>query len=126
VKSQKGLTLIEILAASAMLGIIIVGFMGATNFIGNNGQKIDQSVKALDVAEEQLNISRRNIKLNISPVTKQTILDYDVNQQIYPLGTAPSPPLNRNHVSLQTIVPITPSSGSAPVPYVLIVTVGWE
>jgi prepilin-type N-terminal cleavage/methylation domain-containing protein len=126
VKSQKGLTLIEILAASAMLGIIIVAFMGATNFIGNNGQKMDRSVEALNVAEEQLNISRRNIKLNIAPVTNQTVSDFSVNQQIFPIGTAPAASLKKNHVSLQTIVPITPSSSSAPVPYVLIVTVGWE
>jgi prepilin-type N-terminal cleavage/methylation domain-containing protein len=124
---QRGLTLIEVLATSAILGIVITSFLGFTGYIGMNNQNMDTSNEALKIAEEQLNLSKRDIYLKRLPVLNQIISNYQVKQQLYPLGTIPTSSFTaKKRISLQSVIPIVVVNGAAPVPYILLVTVEWE
>lgn len=125
--SQRGLTLIEVLAAMLILGIAVISFVSVSNYTTLSNYNTDNTVKALTIAEDQINTSRSSLKSNIVPIASQQVSDiYTVTQQLNPLGTAPVFSTAPKHVSLQSVVPIVLSNSSAPVPYVLTVTVEWQ
>jgi prepilin-type N-terminal cleavage/methylation domain-containing protein len=114
-QNERGLTLIEVLAAIVILGIVVVAFLDISNFSLAAGKNSDEFEEAMRLAENRLSIARELV------YTKPgEILDKPVEQMekvdeftvIYQLTNLSNPtPLvyktdgfQSEHVSLQSII----------------------
>jgi type II secretory pathway pseudopilin PulG len=126
--NERGATLIEALAASAILGIIIVVFVQLSGYWSFTGTKSDTNAEALRLAEDQLNqaiiFARQEGILPDSSTISLNNHTYNVHFQSSPLAgnasvTYDTSEFQSNHVSSQGVVLL----GS--VPALVTVTISW-
>lgn len=123
-KNERGITLIEVMAASVILGILVVSFLSFSGYSILAGKKSDRSTEAQRIAEKQLNIARQSISEDPTKLpAKPTVPGYDVTIQATDLVNTinyVSTSFLANHISLQAIVFMNST------PKVLTVTVSWS
>ena len=133
-ENQKGVTLIEVLAAFTLLAVILMAYL---NIIGTTRlatKQSDQSTTALAYAEQVVNaiqlnptsaeIAQYHDKLNV--VNQQTFHTY-IQQIPYTtseITVSPDPAMKTQRVSVPTIIYATLDRGKSP--YLITVTVSWD
>jgi prepilin-type N-terminal cleavage/methylation domain-containing protein len=127
-KNQKGVTLLEVLASTVILSLVVIGFITISNFGLVTNKNSDRSADAMNIAEEILNNARTDIKTTGAWPTRVTPPTRDVFSakiQYAPINfTNPNvnydTSLGTRHVSLQAIVWLHAQ------PNLLTVTVSWS
>lgn len=123
IRNEKGTTLVEVLAATIVLGIVVTAFLNLSHYTLFANQKSSAAVEARHIAEEQLNVARALIAANpAASLTNPTVPGFTVLLQLSNYGTAPpeTPGLPPNRFSMQAVV----MHGHAP--KMLTVTVAWD
>jgi|GEM_PF-3637229 len=144
INHDKGFTLIEVLAASAILGMVVLSFAFLTSYTANSKMGQDYSSKALAIAKKEMTDFRSlytNPINRISASHPSNIIDidfeddpaYHISVHHFPLDTNisfnPSEHYNmesiqENSVSLQSILLVT--EDDCPIPHLFTVTVSWN
>ena len=136
-RNEKGITLLELLASMAILGIMVAGFLNLTQFNAKTKLEESRRAEALRIAEEQLNrvrVSYNSIPAK-SPVTGNQVIStstqgqYQLLIQLSDLTNTPSytAPANNRQVYVQSVVLIKDASDpTAMIPKLLTVTVSWN
>jgi prepilin-type N-terminal cleavage/methylation domain-containing protein len=128
-KNSKGLTLIEVLAAVAILGIVIAAFVSISNYSMLANQQNDREIEAIQIAENVVNdvrdfIARTGRFPDAEPVSSDPKYHiYIQHSQLRNMNSGDydrSKFENKEHVSIQTIVYLNME------PRLLTVTVYWE
>lgn len=68
IRNEKGITLVEVLAAVVILSILVVAFTNISTFTTKSSSTTDRRAGALRVAEERLNTIRNNIGTTALPI----------------------------------------------------------
>lgn len=120
--NEKGLTLVEVLAATVILGILILAFLNISGYSSLSHLKSDQIIDAQRIAEEELSKARFYLKANNALPANPVIPGYTIILQLTDFAS----PSNYNsssfleeHYSLQAVVLVSS------VPKILTVTVSW-
>lgn len=112
--NERGLTLIEILAALVILSMLIVLVMNMSTFSIKSQGSSDTFSTATFIAEKELNRLRNQIKTNASynvanfetdPIAPYTVMAQELNVPID--GSSPNytaVPVGMRHVSMQSII----------------------
>jgi hypothetical protein len=111
------------MAASVILGILVVSFMSFSGFSLFAAKKSDRSIEAQRIAEKQLNIARQYVSMNPTLPAKPTVPGYEITIQATDLVNNINyitTSFLANHISLQAIVFMNS------IPKVLTVTVSWS
>lgn len=122
-KVDKGFTLIEALASTIVLSILVISFMSFSGFSVLAGNKSNHIIEASRIAEQQLNIARYYIHANNSvpadPIEAGYVVTLQTTDLVNPANYMMSS-YQPNHTSLQAIVLIDA------IPKILTVTVSWS
>ncbi|WP_438445781.1 type IV pilus modification PilV family protein [Gorillibacterium sp. sgz5001074] len=143
-RSQKGMTLIEVMAAVVILGILVVSFTNISNYLFASERKYDRSVEALNLAEGITNEVRSALmagstpakyNVSINPLTgtetyNSRTYTYKITRSAYSTDSSTalnlaSPVPGNTQRSLQSMYLVKNQSGVL-VPEWLTVTVSWE
>lgn len=109
VNNERGLTLLEVLAATVILSILVLAIYSLTNYT----LRADHSVKAQNddhlVASNHLQAVREAILQGASlpvEIPSEIAQEYDIDVQVTPLGEplALSPLFARTHESMQSVI----------------------
>ncbi len=134
-KNDKGLTLIEVLGALLILSIVIITFVGVSQFTNLSFSRNDDRTEAIRLAEKTLSVKKNAIATaaivpnsgtqgavtTIIDNYSVTIYDTALTNSIYAL-----PAGKTSHVSVQTIVILKSTvSPFADEPRLITVTVSW-
>lgn len=134
IKNEKGLTLVEVLAAAAILGMIVTVFVTISGYTQLSFNKSDQKAASLRLAESKLNEIRNaipvdppipNVGTQNQPTTPVSGFNVTVNETALtstPVYSTPIP--EKNQVSLQGVVLL--NNNGTYVPRLITVTVSWE
>jgi type II secretory pathway pseudopilin PulG len=142
INNQKGITLIEIMAATVILGMLVIGFINLSTFSSKSKIGNDRSVAALQLAEEQLNINRSyyntlqsdaiitgNKQLTPFPSSIPDNDNYNIIVQLSDLIENPTytQTTGNRQVHVQSVVLIKNAADlTQVVPRLLTVTVSWD
>ncbi|CAG7648251.1 prepilin-type N-terminal cleavage/methylation domain-containing protein [Paenibacillus allorhizosphaerae] len=121
--NEKGLSLIEVMAAMVILGILVISFMNISGYSILSNGKSSQLVDARLVAEDQLNKARLFIRANNALPSNPAVTGYKVIYQLSDMtnaGNYSTSAFLAHHISLQAVVLIQS------VPKILTVTVSWS
>ena len=124
-KSEQGITIIEALAATVILGIVVVVFINLSSYSFLAEKKNDTDTALMRIAEEQLNLARDYVLRNGAlPPTPATVSGYTVTVQST-LATNLSYNYDESHFSdqnfsLQAMILLNNQ------PQLLTVTLSWE
>lgn len=129
-KDQRGASLVEVLGASVILGIVVTAFLALSQHMALADRTADLETRALRLAEEKLSYASDQLRNNNGlPANQQEADGFSVVYQIAALGSGTDPvayndqSFGPKHLSLQTIV--TVSENGKPTPALLTVTVSW-
>lgn len=135
-RNEKGLTLIEALAAVAIMGILAISFLNISSYVSNSRMMEQRNQEALRIAVEKLNQQRVQFA-SIPPVAAGSSLIsfpdetvnglYRVKIQHGPIGSVPNTSnLLKHQTSVQGIILIKDTAnGNKVIPRTLTVTVSW-
>ncbi|WP_010678303.1 type IV pilus modification PilV family protein [Bacillus timonensis] len=112
-KSEQGFTLLEVLAAMTIIGIVLLVFLNAVGFTTFNIRNSDNKTEAIRIAEQELNQTLNDISANprdfeIKSTTSQaenfpvTVFQTEINNPTYSL-----PDDSNKYVFLQGIAVFT-------------------
>ena len=109
--NERGMTLIEVLAAVVILGIVVVAFMDISGYSLVANKKSDQFEEAMRLAESRLNIAKElvytdptNLLSKTETVEEYTVI-YQVSQDLQqPEITYQTAAFESEHVSMQSVV----------------------
>lgn len=122
--NEKGMTLIEALAAATLLSIFVIMFMTISSYSILANNKSNYSFDAYQIAEEHLHLARDYVRQHNALPANPTVPGYSVMIQTTELEHNPSgydkAQFGLHHVSLQSIVLIHLN------PVVMTVTVSWS
>ncbi|WP_158301532.1 type IV pilus modification PilV family protein [Paenibacillus mesophilus] len=123
--NEKGFTLLEVLAAVVILGIVIIGFVNLTNFNLISDRNSGRYDAALKIAEEKLNEARSQIKTgNAYTAAPAVPAPYTAFIQDQPYTAAAvtynNSQFGNSMASLQTVVYMNGA------PRLLTVTISWS
>lgn len=121
--NEKGLTLVEAMAATVILSLVVITFLNISGYSTLSNQKSDRRVEAQNIAEEQLSSARDYVRINNGLPANPSVPGYSVTIQQTDLGNPAAyntTTFQPNHVSLQAVVLL---SG---IPKLLTVTVSWS
>jgi|GEM_PF-363242 hypothetical protein len=127
---ERGASMIEVMGASAILGIVIVAFLYLSQHMALADRKSSLETRALRVAEEKLNFARAYVQeYQVLPPNEPDAEGFSVVYQLSglrddPIGYA-TDSFGPRHLSLQSIV-LTGGAGGSPQPMVLTATVSWR
>jgi prepilin-type N-terminal cleavage/methylation domain-containing protein len=148
--NERGLTLIEVLAATVILSIVLTAFITVSNYTMASRSTSDKKTEALRLAEDVINKYRSTYanpstgNLTVTSSTINTInviadpapestTDYRIKIQHSKVesktNTSASYSLNNlktNYVSLQSIVTAKNTTDNTVTPRLLTVTVSWD
>lgn len=147
--NEKGLTLIEVMAATVLLGIAVTIFMNISGYMSNSRQSDDRRTEAIIIAEKKLNEYRADYSIpdkriytslaTTDPVNEKvaelTESNYSVKIQHSPINNLNADPGTANYdmtnvknklVSLQAIILVKNSVTNSDVPRLMTVTVSWD
>ncbi|WP_127579686.1 type IV pilus modification PilV family protein [Paenibacillus koleovorans] len=124
--NERGITLVESLAAAVILGIVIIAFVTVSNYSLLADTKSDRDIEVQRIAEEQLNLARDYaLRHNGALPANPEIEGYSVTLQ--QTDFAPSATISytttafgTNHFSLQGVILVNKA------PKLLTVTVSWN
>lgn len=123
-RSQRGMTLVEAMAASVILILVVFTFANISDYSFLAFRKNNRNAEALQVAEQQLNEAKTYLKLHQALPQNTTQSVYTVKfQKSAWTGASPSYDMSgvlNGHVSLQSVVLL----GAAPA--LVTVTVSWS
>jgi prepilin-type N-terminal cleavage/methylation domain-containing protein len=149
-KNERGLTLIEVLAVTVILSIVLTAFITVSNYTMASRSTSDKKTEALRLAEDVINQYRSTYanpstgNLTVTSSTINTIIviadpapesttDYRIKIQHSKVesktNTNTSYSLNNlktNYVSLQSIVTDKNTTDNTVTPRLLTVTVSWD
>jgi len=100
VRDDKGLTLIEVLAAIVILSVVILAFVNISGYTAQSSSKSDKKAGALRLAELTMNTLRNTVDSSSSIMN------------VFTLPTPTPPPPNANGYSIamsETLLTATPS-----------------
>lgn len=124
--NERGLTLIEVLAAVVILGIVVVAFMDISGYSLAANKKSDRYEEAMRLAESRLNIAKDLVYsdpetiLNSPKQEGEFTIIYQVSQDLQqPAVSYTSDDFESEHVSMQTVVNYANKAS------ILTVTVTW-
>jgi prepilin-type N-terminal cleavage/methylation domain-containing protein len=124
VRDERGLTLIEVLAATVILSIVVVGFLHMSGYLALSATQAERSAEALRIAEEQAGLARQYVREFQAPPPDPTVPGYTVTIQETDLLHNPSlydtTSFGPHHVSVQSVVLLQDD------PVLMTVTVSWE
>jgi prepilin-type N-terminal cleavage/methylation domain-containing protein len=132
-RNQKGLTLVEVLASTVILSIIILMFLNISGYSVLSNRKDDLRIDGLRLAERVLNEERSKLTSQILPVAwnysgPTTEGPYTITVQHADLTSAfnnyDRTAFKKNRVSLQSVILF--ENNASLVPQLLTVTVSWE
>jgi Tfp pilus assembly protein PilV len=144
IKNEKGLTLLEIIAAALILSFIVLAFADISGYSRLSFAKSDKKNVALRLAEQKLKDIRNTIESTNPAINTQNMVttpfpsntDYSYTISDTPLTETPTytnQTTTANRVSLQAVVLMdsgTTNPGPPPttiyVPRLITVTVSWE
>lgn len=138
VRNEKGITLIEVLAAVVLLGLAVMVFVNISGYTTLANVKSDNKTAALAIAEKVLNEKRTEYSKTVPYITgwtdvvsqsaegsrtfKVIVQQTDITSPVYDKSKYQS-----RYVSLQSIVLFKQDAASgALIPRLLTVTVSWE
>lgn len=127
--NNRGLTLVEVLAAVTVLSIIIVVFLTMSQYMAASTQKDDRKIEALQIAENRIN-QIRSEAVQLKPINHFNLTTTEGGFQIYQEETdAANPqftvtPTSTSQVSVSAFINMD-DSGST-VQKLVTVTVAWE
>ncbi|RKD23883.1 hypothetical protein BEP19_05505 [Ammoniphilus oxalaticus] len=129
--NQKGLTLIETLAATAILSLVVLMFANLSGYTLLADQKDDQQYRALQLAEKTINEIRKEAAEEppYSSEKLQTEFLNNFNKEsgafsiraTHTDGVAPS----KHSISLATVILAKKETGGGYIPEDIFVTVSW-
>jgi len=123
-RNERGVTLIEALAAVVILGIVVSAFAAISNYTFLAGNHSDKQTNVQSFAKEQLDYARDYaLQTNTKPADTTTADGYKITFQLTALASPASydqSSFQTNHYSLQGMVLIDKT------PKLLTVTVSWE
>ena len=133
-KNQRGLTLIDILGALAVLGIIMTAFITLSQYVTKADVKTERHTRALLLAEKTMQEQRSELE-NQSPIPMAGSIyetwseePFIITIQDLPMGnttqTDYTVPALDNHYSVQTVILLL--NGGMAEPRLLTVTISWE
>ncbi|MEF3303757.1 type IV pilus modification PilV family protein [Paenibacillus sp. GYB003] len=136
IRNEKGVTLLEILAATAILGFLVIGFLNLAHFNAKAKLEQERRAEALRLAEEQLNLKRayyHSVPAVSAVSGNQVVSDttsgfYRVLIQLSDLTSSPvyAAPAHPKQVFVQSVVLVKDASNlMAMLPRLLTVTVSW-
>jgi prepilin-type N-terminal cleavage/methylation domain-containing protein len=149
-KNERGLTLIEVLAVTVILSIVLTAFITVSNYTMASRSTSDKKTEALRLAEDVINQYRStyanpstgNLIVTSSTITTIIVIadpapesttDYRIKIQHSKVesktNTNTSYSLNNlktNYVSLQSIVTAKNTTDNTVTPRLLTVTVSWD
>jgi type II secretory pathway pseudopilin PulG len=136
IRNERGITLIEILAAVIILGITVAIFTNISQYLTNNSVKDDERTEALNIANLKLNsvvnaLPSSSPFANINTQNASTTIDgypVTVNETALTSMTGSSfsnIPAVERHVSLSSVVLMYNSGTGQNEPRLITVTVSW-
>lgn len=97
-KNQKGITLIELLAAMIILGVVVMSFVSISNYSSLADHRSGMQTEAMRLAEGKLNTLRNEITPSdpIGSMNNTTVENgYTIKIEDYPLNSVTHPASNR-------------------------------
>ncbi|MCC2685283.1 MAG: hypothetical protein K0R75_2182 [Paenibacillaceae bacterium] len=136
IRNERGITLIEIMAAVVILSITVVIFTNISQYLSDNTVKDDKRTEALNIANQKLNsvvnaISSTSPFTGINTQNATTTIDgypVTVNETALTNTTGSSfsnIPADERHVSLSSVVLMYNSGTGQNEPRLITVTVSW-
>jgi len=127
---EKGATLIEVIGATAILGIVVAAFLYLSQHLALMDRVTSAEAQALLVAEEKLNFARAYVQEHqAAPPAEPDAGGFSVVYQLSPLCassvTYDTDSFGPKHLSLQSVVLLEGSGGTFQ-PMLLTATVSWE
>jgi len=126
---ERGASMIEVIGATAILGIVVAAFLFLTQHMVTSDAKTSGETRALRIAEEKLNFARAYLEEHGRlPRDESDPAGYSV---VYRLASLSGPVVydtasfGARHLSLQSVV-LVRGTGGTPQPMVLTATVSWE
>lgn len=122
-RNERGVTLIEALAAVVILGIVVSAFAAISNYTFLAGTHSDRQTNVQSLAKEQLDYARDYVLQTNTKPADTTADGYRITFQLTGLASPASysqSSFQPNHYSLQGMVLIDKT------PKLLTVTVSWE
>jgi Tfp pilus assembly protein PilV len=112
IRNNKGITLLEVLAATVILGLVVLTFVSISQYKLLSDQKTDFQVEALSIAQNQLNIMRADLINTNKTVPAETTVStnqaYTIRYELIAIDASSisfSPiPSASNSVSLQSMI----------------------
>jgi Tfp pilus assembly protein PilV len=135
VNNEKGITLIEIMAAAVILGMIVIGFVNLSTFGAKANSSVDRSAEALSLAEKQLSIQRAyydQIPASsvLSGLQLKSSSDANGFRTVIQLSDLSNPTYSNTSlkrvVYAQAVVVVKSTDGTQGVPRLLTVSVSWD
>ena len=133
-ENQKGVTLIEVLAAFTLLAVILMAYLNIISTTRLATKQSDQSTTALAYAEQVVNA------IQINPTSAEIALYHDqlnvINQQTFhtyihqtpytisEITVSPDSSMKAQRVSVPTLIYADLDRGE--LPYLITVTVSWD
>ncbi|TBL80229.1 type IV pilus modification PilV family protein [Paenibacillus thalictri] len=136
-KNERGVTLVEVLAAVVLLGIAVIIFVNLSGYTLLAGKKSDYKTAALRIGEKVLNEKRAEIAASAPAlpwtVSSSTADDGSLHFKVFVQQTDMASPaysktgFGSHYLSLNAVALFKTSSASSDlVPRLLTVTVSWE
>lgn len=129
-RDQRGASLVEVMGASAILGIVVAAFLALSQYLALSERATDTETEALRLAEQRLARASAHVRDYGAPPADEPDADgFSVAYRMTLLGEGDDPveyeaqSFGPKHLSLQTVVPV--ASGGLPLPALLTVTVSW-
>jgi len=126
---ERGASMIEVIGATAILGIVVAAFLYLTQHMVVSDAKTSGETRALRVAEEKLHFARAYLEERGNlPPNESDPGGYSV---VYQLASLNGPvayhtaSFGERHLSLQSVV-LVQGAGGPPQPMLLTATVSWE
>ncbi|MBO9606313.1 MAG: prepilin-type N-terminal cleavage/methylation domain-containing protein [Paenibacillaceae bacterium] len=122
-RNERGVTLIEALAAVVILGIVVSAFAAISNYTFLAGNHSDKQTNVQSLAKEQLDYAREYALQHGDKPSDASLEGYTITFQLTDLASPASynqSYFQMNHYSLQGMVLINKT------PKLLTVTVSWE